>query len=357
MLERLHSTCLLKPADVPPSRDDLEVVGVFNPGAVATGNGDEVVFLVRVAERPLAERPGYFPLTRWDFQRSEIVVDWVSDEEWEQPEPRIIRRRRDGIWRLTFTSHLRVMRSADGRTITNVDGPRLLPTSVYEEFGTEDARITRIDDTYFITYVGASRHGPATLLATTRDFEHFDRAGVIFCPENKDVVLFPERCAGDYIALHRPAPHAPFNMPEMWLARSSDALHWGRHVHFLSGGGSWDDGRIGAGPPPIRTPAGWLELYHGKQADPREGVIGAYAAGALLIDPHDSTRVIAKSAHPVLNPQAPWECEGFVPQVLFPTGIVSAGDTLRIYAGAADTAISLIEISWPELRDTLLSES
>jgi predicted GH43/DUF377 family glycosyl hydrolase len=354
VITRRDSVCLLEPRDVPPTRDDLEVVGVFNPGAIATGNGDEVVLLARIAERPKEARPGFFPLIHWDWDRGEIVVDWVSDREWEQPEPRIIRRRRDGLWRLTFTSHLRVIRSPDGRSISSIDGPRLVPQMPLESFGLEDARITRINDTFCITYVAASDHGPATALATTRDFETFQRHGIVFCPENKDVVIFPERFNGEYAALHRPTPHAPFNMPEMWLAWSDDMVHWGRHRHFLAGGGSWDDGRIGGGTPPIRTDAGWLEIYHGKQQDPDVGVVGAYAAGALLLDPDDPSRIIARTARPILQPEETHEREGFVPNVVFPTGIVPRGDALLIYCGAADTAIGLVELSWEELRGALL---
>lgn len=353
MLTRHLDECMLAPADVPPSNDQLEVVGVFNPGVIATGDRDEVVLLVRVAERPRESRPGFFPLLYWNTDRGEIVIDWVSNREWEQPEPRIIRRKSDGIWRLTFTSHLRVMTSRDGRTVDNLDGPRLLPRTSLEAFGTEDPRITRIDDTFYITYVAMSAHGPATALASTQDFTTFERHGIIFCPENKDAVLFPERIKGQYVALHRPAPHAPFNLPEMWLARSTDLLHWGSHEFFLGGGGGWDDGRVGGGTPPVRTPDGWLAIYHGKQQDPAAGVVGAYAAGAILLDLNDPRRLVAHTPQPILTPTALHEREGFVPNVVFPTGIVPVGDRFRIYAGAADTAISLIEVDWPELRAAL----
>ena len=40
-VRRLSTRLLLRPEDVPASRDDFEVVGVFNPGAVRVG--DEVV--------------------------------------------------------------------------------------------------------------------------------------------------------------------------------------------------------------------------------------------------------------------------------------------------------------------------
>ena len=52
-LKRLFERVLLRPADLEPSRDDFEVVGVFNPGAVRVK--DEVMLLVRVAERPREE--------------------------------------------------------------------------------------------------------------------------------------------------------------------------------------------------------------------------------------------------------------------------------------------------------------
>ena len=37
-VRRLSTGLLLRPEDVPPSHDDFEVVGVFNPGAVRAGD-------------------------------------------------------------------------------------------------------------------------------------------------------------------------------------------------------------------------------------------------------------------------------------------------------------------------------
>ncbi len=356
MIQRRFDACLLKPTDIPPSRDDLEVVGVFNPAAVATGNGGEVVLLVRVAERPREQRPGYTPLPRWDTPAGEIVVDWTPNDELKAIDPRIMQRKSDELWRLTFTSHIRVIRSHDGRTVDSVTGPRFLPRSAAEEFGVEDPRLTRIGDTFYFTYVAVSRHGAATALASTTDFETFERHGVIFCPENKDVVLFPERIGGDYVALHRPSPSSPFCMPEMWLARSSNLLRWGRHEYFLGGAGTWDTGRIGAGPPPIRTSAGWLEIYHGNQRETGAGKVGAYAAGALLLDLENPLKILRRSPQPILVAEAPHEREGFVPNVVFPTGIVRRGDSLLVYCGAADSATAVIELSLTEVLTAMLEE-
>ena len=349
MIRRLWNKCLLRPGDLKPSHDDLEIVGVFNPGAIAVD--DEVVLLVRVAERPRERRPGFTALPRWDTE-SGPAIDWFLDEELEPLDPRIVRRKRDGLVRLTFISHIRIMRSKDGRSIDSESG-RFVPEGEYEEFGVEDPRITRISDVFYITYIAVSRHGAATALASTRNFREFERHGIIFYPENKDVVLFPDKINGEYVALHRPNAATPFTMPEMWLARSPDLIHWGRQEHFHGGASTWEAGRIGAGTPPVRTPKGWLEIYHGNCKTHGESDVGAYSAGALLLDLDDPQRVIARSPEPILVPETDFERKGFMPNVVFPTGIVERGDTYLVYYGAADAATAVVELSRSELLGSL----
>jgi predicted GH43/DUF377 family glycosyl hydrolase len=350
MIRRLFNACLLRPSDLEPSHDDLEVVGAFNPGAVAVG--DEVVLLVRVAERPRERRPGFTPLPRWDPD-SALTIDWVPNDELDLSDPREIRIKHDGALRLAFISHLRMIRSPDGRTVGSVDGARFAPRVEYEEFGVEDPRITRIGDTFYFTYVAVSRHGAATALASTVDFRTFHRHGIIFCPENKDVVLFPEKIDGEYVALHRPKGAMRFSAPEIWLARSSNLIHWGSHEPVRAGSGTWEIGRTAAGTPPVRTRDGWLEIYHGNDKRDDDPGIGDYAAGALLLDLDDPQRLVRQSTEPILAPETKFEREGFVPNVLFPTGIVDRDETLLIYYGAADAATGVVEISRTELLDAL----
>ncbi|MBN1917304.1 MAG: glycoside hydrolase family 130 protein [Verrucomicrobia bacterium] len=350
MLRRLRTTCVIGPSGLDPSRDGLQVVGVFNPGAAAFGDG--VVLMVRVAERSKERRAGFTALPRWETGVG-IVIDWVPDVELRPLDARVVERKADGLVRLTFTSHLRVLFSPDGRTIDSA-GAWFAPQGEYEEFGVEDARITRIEDTYWITYVAVSRHGAATALASTREFREFERHGIIFCPENKDVVLFPERIGGEYVALHRPNAATPFTKPEMWIARSSDLIHWGRHECIHAGAAAWEAGRIGAGAPPIRTPDGWLEIYHGnRKAQGAEGV-GVYSAGALLLSLDDPRHVVARAREPIMEPELDFERDGFVSNVVFPTGIVARGETYQIFYGAADRSVGLLEVARHELLKTLL---
>ena len=351
-VQRLSTRLLLRPEDMPPSRDDFEVVGAFNPGAVRAG--DEVVLLVRVAERPRERRPGFTGLPRWD-PAGGLTVDWVPESELDPVDPRVVRRKADGLVRLTFTSHLRVVRCGDGRAVREITGFTFHPQAEVEEFGVEDPRITPLDGRFYFSYVSVSRHGPASALASTADFRTFERHGVLFCPENKDVVLFPERIGGTFAALHRPVCGTPFTRPEMWVARAPDLIHWGAHAPLAVPGGAWQSGRVGAGAPPVRVPDGWLEIYHGNRRPTRPGEVGSYYAGAILLDPDDPGRVRRRTPEPFFVPEADFEVAGFVPNVVFPTGVVQDGGTTLVYYGAADAFTAVAEFSEGDLLDAMIA--
>jgi predicted GH43/DUF377 family glycosyl hydrolase len=278
-----------------------------------------------------------------------LTVDWVADADLEPIDPRVVRRKADDLVRLTFTSHLRVVRCGDGRGVREVSEVTFGPVGEVEEFGVEDPRVTGIDGRFYFTYVAVSRHGPATALASTADFRAFERHGVIFCPENKDVVLFPERIGGSFAAIHRPVCGTAFTRPEMWVARSPDLAHWGAHAPLRVSGGDWQSGRVGAGTPPVRVPGGWLEVYHGNRQPTGPGEVGAYYGAALLLDPDDPARLRARTTEPFFTPEAAFEVEGFVPNVVFPTGVVRDRGSLLLYYGAADAYTAVAEFSEQEI--------
>ena len=348
MLRREFSRCLLRPEDVSPSDDRLEVVGTFNPGAAAVE--DAVVLLVRVAERPVETRDGMTALPRHE-PGTGLVIDWMANKDLTFVDPRVVEVKATGDTRLTFLSHILVVHSNDGRSIDSIADTRFCPVEDYETYGVEDPRITRIHDTFYFTYVAVSNHGAATALASTADFREFQRHGIIFPSENKDVLLFPEQIQGEYVAFHRPNPATHFSAPEMWLAYSDDLVHWGRHHPFHAGAGDWETGRIGGGCPPVRTERGWLEIYHGNERS--DDGVGTYSAGALLLDVDDPGRVIGRSDGPIMMPEADFECRGFVDNVIFPTGLVDRGDTYQVYYGAADAHVGVVEWSKADLFNAL----
>ena len=352
-VRRLSTRLLLRPEDFAASRGDFEVVGAFNPGAAQFG--DEVTLLVRIAERPRERRPGFIGLPRFDAESRGMAIDWIAEDELEFVDPRVVRRRSDGIVRLTFVSHLRVVRCGAGLEVREITNIEFGPENELEEFGVEDPRIMFLDDRYYITYVCVSRHGPATALASTVDFRTFRRHGVLFCPDNKDVVLFPEKIGGSYAAIHRPVCGTAFTRPEPWIASSPDLIHWGSHEPLVIPEGDVRRGRAGAGAPPIRVAQGWLEIYHGNIRPTLPGEVGAYYGAAILLDAEKPARVVKRSSEPFLVPEADFEVGGFVSNVVFPTGTAPAGDVVRVYYGAADAYVAVAEFSEREILNSLIS--
>ena len=113
VLRRLWEHQLVEPRALRSSREDFEVVGVFNPGVVQTLGG--VQLMLRVAERPRERRPDQIGLPRWE--EGELRIDWTATEHLERLDPRVVRLKDTGEIRLTFVSHLRIATSSDGRQL------------------------------------------------------------------------------------------------------------------------------------------------------------------------------------------------------------------------------------------------
>ena len=289
--------------------------------------------------------PGYTALPRWS-PGAGLEIDWVADDEIEVVDPRVVKRKADGLVRLTFISHLRVVRCGDGRSVSEITDVRFLPESDLEEFGVEDPRITALDGRYYFTYVSVSRHGAGTALASTTDFKSFERHGMIFCPENKDVVLFPERIGGEYVALHRPNAATPFCRPEMWVARSPDLIHWGAARMSARRRCRLGDRprRCGHAAGAHLTTAG--SRFTTATASPRNrakwACIQPASCCSISITPRES---VGRTATSIFEPTADFERHGFVPDVVFPTGIIETEGSYLIYYGAADSCTAVVEFS------------
>jgi len=338
---------------VPASRSDMEVVGVFN--AAATRFDGETVLLLRVSETPRKADPTAILAAVYNPDTTRIELkEWSRDTPGlDVSDPRAIEL--GGKTWLTSMSHLRLARSRDGVHFEVESKPALAPGDRYETFGVEDPRITRIDDTYWINYTAVSELGIATSLVSTTDFRTFERHGVIFPPQNRDVTIFPEKIGGRYVALHRPMAQNP-GESAIWIAWSPDLISWGNHA-FVAGArpGAWDDSKIGGGAVPFRVKwknrDAWLEVYHGVTTSPP-----TYSLGALLLDFNDPGKVLARSAEPILRPEARYEREGFYGNVVFSCGLVADGDVVRIYYGAADAVMAVADLSLAEILAGLVEE-
>jgi len=340
---RFEDNPLISPSDVRPWIKDFEVVCVFNAGCARLG--DEILLLLRVAEAPPSES-GVMAAPILDLKDPSSAIKTIhvsmNDPNFGEIDSRLFSYK--GQTYLTSISHFRIARSTDGRHFSIDDEPAMVPENLNEEYGIEDPRITKIGDEYYINYTAVSRNGIATALSVTRDFRKFDRKGIIFVPENRDITIFPEKVNGQYVCYHRPAPRS-LGSADIWFASSPDLIHWGNH-HYVCGArkGMWDEYKIGGGAVPIKTDRGWLEIYHGANHDQR------YCLGVLLADLQHPEKVIARSAEPLLAPETDYEQAGFFGQVIFTCGTVTETDgRVIIYYGAADECTCGAETSVDEM--------
>jgi predicted GH43/DUF377 family glycosyl hydrolase len=327
-LKRLDTNPLLTPDDLTPTSEGLEVLCTLNPGAVKFN--DEILLLVRVGQRPVPGE-GYVSYLCWHEDTGEQKTHRISTDD-----PNLEIRDGRGYYYsdkmvLSSLSHLHIARSRDGQNFTFDPEPAIVPTTRYEAFGCEDARITFINDRYYITYTAVSEHGVTVMMAQTEDFVTFDKCGLLFPPYQKDVVIFPRKIDGMYVCRHRPYGNE-FNDPCIWTARSPDLVSWGAHEMTQAPiPGTWASQRVGCGGVPIETPHGWLEIFHAADHN------GRYGLGAMLSDLDNPHIVLARSTEPVFEPEAPYELQGVFSSCVFTNGVLADDDgTLRVYYGAAD---------------------
>ena len=140
---------IIAPKDVKPSRDDLEVIGVFNAGVARFK--DEVILLLRVAEKPINKRGHVVLIAVYDVAKNDITLKQFSrdEPEYDFSDPRLIITPAETF--LTSISHLRLARSSDGINFKIESSPAMAAANDYETFGLEDPRISLIDGTYYIS--------------------------------------------------------------------------------------------------------------------------------------------------------------------------------------------------------------
>ncbi|MCJ7666583.1 MAG: glycoside hydrolase family 130 protein [Actinobacteria bacterium] len=338
---RSEKNPIIRPENIEPSDPGFKVVGVFNCGV--TRFKDEVLLLMRVAETPINDNSKKLLVSWFDISTGKFIVKEFNkdDPSIDISDPRIISTP-EGHY-LTSISHLRIARSKNGIDFKIDKKPAMFPENIYERSGMEDPRITQTAGKYYISYSAVSDiTGITTCLASTDDFIRFKRHGVIFLPDNKDVVIFPEKIGGMYYALSRPS--SGFGLNDIWISESPDLVCWSNHKRLLGAReGYWDDGRIGAGAVPFRVEEGWLEIYHGASKDNR------YCLGAVLLDSNEPSRIIARSEKPIMEPRADYEQNGFFGNAIFTCGVLHEEGRVKIYYGAADTFIAYAEIKLTDI--------
>lgn len=212
-----------------------------------------------------------------------------------------------------------------------------------------DPRLTVIDGVCYVCAAVDTKHGICGGIFQTEDFDKFDLLS-LSTPDNRNMVLFPERIGGLYTRLERPMPiysRRRRDRFDIWFGQSPDLRFWGNHKLVM---GVEDvpfaNDKIGPAAPPVKTEKGWLTTFHAVALDPDRGKNGweprwqkSYTAGIMLLDLDDPSQVIGKYNEPLLFCDRDFEeKDGFRKSTVFPGGmILEDSGEVKIYYGASDT--------------------
>jgi predicted GH43/DUF377 family glycosyl hydrolase len=209
----------------------------------------------------------------------------------------------------------------------------IFPITEQQRNGLEDLRLVRFDHgggnfEWIGTYTAYSGHSIRSELLRTRDFNHFElqpiegRAG-----RNKGMALFPEPVGGGYAMVGRQ------DGKNLYLIRSDRIDVWDDDGALLMEPKyPWEFMQIGNCGSPLRVDEGWLLFTHGV------GAMRKYALGCALLDKDDPSKVIARSARPVLT-AVDNDRSGYVPNVIYTCGALAIGRQILVPYGISDSAV------------------
>ncbi len=225
--------------------------------------------------------------------------------------------------------------------------------------GCEDPRLTRIDDTVYLTYVAYDgRSQPRVALSSIALKDFLDKKWnwkkpVLISPPHivdKNACLLPEKINGKYVIFHRIFPNILIDFVDDLEFDGKTRWLTGQHeIPVRSLSSDWDSRKVGCGPPPLKTKDGWLLVYQavGNHGDYR------YKIGAMLLDLKDPTKVLARSRSPILEPDIWYENEGWKSGVIYPCGAAIINKRLYVYYGGADTVVCVASVILNGFLETL----
>ncbi len=359
---------IFRPDDVDLSRSPLRaslseptyVLGAFNPG-LAVLPGGNLLLMVRVAEalsapvldgaaRAIRWTPDGYVLDRHPLD----TIDMADPRQFE------IRGAASRILALTSLSWLLPVEiTPDGREVVAVHYDRAIaPAASYQDYGVEDARITKVDGRWYMTTCSVSAERHCTALHISDNGLDYRLEGIVLDHQNKDMILFEGKVGGRFMALTRPLGEVYFAYPPdsdyaggpaISLAQSPDALHWkpldapGIRARKQAGVTT----RIGGGSQPVLTDRGWLMLYHGVE---KQGKVGVYRTFWAILDRDDPARIVRLEDRDAVLEASPDLTAAIAHQmylptpVVFTTGIADAGDHYIVASGEADLACRITHI-------------
>lgn len=246
------------------------------------------------------------------------------------------------------------------------DYPITMPETVEPDVNVYDMRVVQHEDGWIYGIFCTERKDPKAPpwdmssaiaqagIARTKDLIHWERLDDLKTPspQQRNVVLHPEFVDGKYAFYTRP-------MDEFISTGSGGGIGFGlsdsiehavireeiiidpRAYHTIN------EMKNGLGPPPIKTPQGWLHLAHGV----RNTAAGLrYVLYLFMTDLKHPEKVIYKPGGYFLAPRGN-ERVGDVSNVVFSNGWVARGNEVFIYYGSSDTRLHVATSTIDRLVD------
>ncbi len=252
--------------------------------------------------------------------------------------------------------------------------PFIAPIEEWEKYGCEDPRVTLFEGKYYLFYTALSNYpftaeGIKVAVAVSKDLKRVNERHLVTPFNAKAMTLFPERVNGKVTAIltaHTDMPPAPVkvsiaqvsNIEDFWSPEFWNGWHATIDEHTIDSRRTPYD-HIEVGAPPIKTKEGWLLLYSHIQNyfQSPEHFQRVFGVEALLLDLDDPRKIIGRTKGPLLSPEESYELSGYVPGVVFPTGVSVDGDTLEIYYGASDMIVCRAKVNLTDLVATLAQKT
>ena len=281
------------------------------------------------------------------------------------------------------TSRIGLAESLDGIHFTKHAIPVLFPDNdAYRKYewqgGCEDPRVVEDDKgTYYMTYTAYDGKLARLLVATSTDLLHWKKQGSVFADAYHGKYIDKWSKSGSIVSTYKNGKIIATKINGkywmywgdvfIWAATSDDLIHWTplemkegeqakdslksqalnmpslqiviptRHKKF-------DSDLVESGPPAMLTEKGILLIYNSRNIKSIGDTTlpeGTYAAGQVLLDKNDPTKIVKRLDHYFIKPERPYEITGQVNQVCFLEGLANFNHQWFLYYGTADSKIAV----------------
>ncbi|WP_319482188.1 glycoside hydrolase family 130 protein [uncultured Draconibacterium sp.] len=294
----------------------------------------------------------------------------------------LLYRAEDVLGKYHGTSRIGLAYSLDGYHFEKYNEPVLFPDNdelkKFEwEGGCEDPRVVEDENgVYYMTYTAYDGDKARLFVATSSDLRQWTKHGSVFKKAGNEYVDMWSKSGsilcreenGKMIAKKVNGKYWMYwGESNIYMATSDNLIDWNPiletdpdkmvidkmrnytvpfKILFSTRKGKFDSELVEPGPPALYTDNGFIFIYNSKNSPDfgdKNLAQGSYAAGQILTDKNDPTKVLARMENYFITPDQPFEITGQVNNVCFVEGLAHFKNKWLLYYGTADSKIAVAE--------------